>query len=83
MNWFSGIIVYLLIWWLVLCAVLPWRVKPPRRPETGMASSAPIAAHIGIKCVVTSIIAAFLWVGVYVLIKSGVIDYRYIASQMN
>ncbi|AEP09669.1 hypothetical protein MICA_1347 [Micavibrio aeruginosavorus ARL-13] len=47
-----------------------------------MASSAPIAANMGIKCVVTTVIAAFLWVCVYVLIDSGIIDYRYIASQM-
>lgn len=82
MTWFTGIVVYLLIWWVTLFVVLPWKVQPPRRPEPGMASSAPVAANMGIKCVVTTVIAAFLWVCVYVLIDSGIIDYRYIASQM-
>ena len=42
MTWFTGILVYVIIWWLVLFMVLPWGVKVPEEPEPGHASSAPV-----------------------------------------
>lgn len=82
MNWFSGLVVYLLIWWVVLFTVLPWKSHPPRRPGMGHAAGAPKTPNLGIKFVVTSLISGFLWVVVYVLIKKGFIDYRAIAIHM-
>lgn len=82
MNWFSGIVVYLLIWWLVLFTVLPWRNRPPAEPGPGHATSAPKSPNLGVKFVVTTVIAAFCWVAVYVLIDQGIINYRDIAMQM-
>ncbi|MBI2234304.1 MAG: DUF1467 family protein [Micavibrio aeruginosavorus] len=82
MGWFSGIVVYLLIWWVVLFTVLPWKSRPPARPGRGHAASAPKTPNLGIKFAVTTVIAAFLWVVVYILIEKGYIDYRAIAMQM-
>jgi len=82
MNWLSGIVTYLLIWWVVLFTVLPWKSKPSRQPGMGHAASAPKVPNLGIKFVVTSVISAFVWVGVYTLIEKGYIDYRAIAIQM-
>ena len=82
MNWISGIVVYLLIWWVALFTVLPWRSEPPSVPGIGHATSAPKVPNLGIKFLVTTVIAAFLWVVVYILIDIGYIDYRAIAMQM-
>lgn len=82
MGWFSGIVVYLLIWWVVLFTVLPWKSRPPARPGRGHAASAPKTPNLGIKFAVTTVIAAFFWVVVYILIEKGYIDYRAIAMQM-
>lgn len=82
MNWFSGIIVYLLIWWVTLFTVLPWKSRPPRRPGMGHAASAPKTPNLGVKFVVTSVIAAFVWGVVYLLIEKGFINYRAIAMHM-
>lgn len=82
MTWFTGIIVYLLIWWVVLFTVLPWKSRPPRRPGMGHATSAPKTPNLGVKFVVTSLISAFLWVVVYFMIEKGFIDYRAIAIHM-
>ena len=82
MNWFSGVLVYLLIWWVVLFTVLPWKSRPPRTPGYGHAASAPKAPNLGVKFVVTTVIAAFFWVVVYILIDEGFINYRAIAMQM-
>ncbi len=82
MNWFSGIVVYLLIWWCVLFTVLPWKSRPPKRPGLGHATGAPERPNLGIKFLVTTLISAFLWMCVYILIDRGFINYRGIAMQM-
>ena len=41
MNWLTGILVYVMIWWVVIFAVLPWGVRVPDEPEPGHAASAP------------------------------------------
>lgn len=82
MNWFTGVIVYVLIWWVVLFTVLPWRNQPPKNPQTGTAASAPNKPNLGIKFVATTVISAFVWVVVYLMIDQGIIDYRAIAIQM-
>lgn len=48
----------------------------------GHATSAPKTPNLGIKFLVTSVISAFFWVVVYILIKKGFIDYRAIALHM-
>jgi predicted secreted protein len=82
MNLFTGIVVYVLIWWVVLFTVLPWKSRPPSHPGLGHATSAPKAPNLGIKFLVTSLIAAVIWGIVYMLIQKGIIDYRAIAIQM-
>lgn len=82
MGLISGIAVYVLIWWVVLFTVLPWKVRPPVKPGMGHATSAPKAPNLGIKFLVTSLISGVVWVIIYVLIQKGFIDYRAIAIQM-
>ena len=41
MNWFSGILVYIVIWWLVLFMVLPVGVKRVETVEAGHDRGAP------------------------------------------
>lgn len=82
MGWISGIVVYVLIWWVVLFTVLPWKNRPSRNPQTGNVTSAPNKPNLGIKFVATSVISIFVWLVVYLLIDQGIIDYRAIAMQM-
>jgi len=82
MSLVSGIAVYVLIWWVVLFTVLPWKSRPNPTPGLGHATSAPKAPNLGIKFLVTSLISAFVWVIVYVLIQKGYLDYRALAMQM-
>ena len=76
MNWFSGLLVYVMIWWVVLFTVLPWGVKVPDEHEPGHATSAPAKPMLLRKFLVTSVIAAVLWVLVYYLIESDLISFR-------
>ena len=82
MTLFTGIVLYILIWWVVLFTVLPWKSRAPTKPGHGHATSAPNSPNLGIKFLVTSIISAVVLLIVYLLIQNGIIDYRAIAIQM-
>jgi len=66
MDWFTGIILYILIWWVTLFAVLPFGTKPVVKPDeqTGWRG-APEQPHLLRKAIATTIVAAIVWVAVY------------------
>lgn len=76
MTWVTGIASYFIIWWLVLFMVLPFGIEIPEVVRPGIAPSAPQHPRLLIKMVVTSLIAALIWVIVYMVIVSGVITLR-------
>jgi predicted secreted protein len=82
MSIFTGIIVYLLLYWTALFAILPWGNKAAEIPEDGQWGGAPINPRIKQKFLITGVIAAVLWIIVFFLIHYGVIDFRGIARHM-
>jgi predicted secreted protein len=82
MNLFTGIIVYLMIFWTVLFTVLPWGNKPLENIEEGNAGSAPANPRIKQKFMITAAVSAFLWVIIATLIHLNVVDFYAIAESM-
>ena len=76
MTWFTGVMVYIVIWWMVLLTVLPWGVKVPDNPEPGHATSAPQNPMMWRKALATTLIAAVLWGIAYWLIESELLSLR-------
>lgn len=76
MGWFTGAVVFIVVWFLVLFTVLPWGVKIPDDPEPGHAPSAPINPRIELKMAVTTAIAVAVWIFIYLLVESGAISFR-------
>jgi predicted secreted protein len=76
MNWVTGIVVYVIIWWTVLFAVLPWGVHVPDKAEPGHADSAPARPLLWKKAIATTLVAAVIWVGFYFLQRSNLISFR-------
>ncbi|MEQ5774022.1 MULTISPECIES: DUF1467 family protein [unclassified Thalassospira] len=76
MGWFSGLVTYLIIWWLVLFTVLPVGVRRQEVVEKGHDSGAPQNPHMWKKILATSLISAILWGVAYFVITSGLIDIR-------
>ena len=76
MNWFTGILVYVMIWWVVLFTVLPWGVKVPDKPEPGHASSAPRNPMMWRKVIATTVITTILWFIFYYISETGLISFR-------
>lgn len=78
----GGLVVYLILFWTVLFAVLPWGVKPVENPQLGNAPGAPANPNLKKKFFITAVLAGVLWLGVYTLIKVEIIDFHSIANQM-
>ena len=76
MGWLAGLFVYLIIWWVVLFAVLPWGVRVPDEPEEGHASSAPENPRLWTKVLVTTVVSLLVWLLVYFIMESGLISVR-------
>ena len=79
MNWFTGVLVYCMVWVLVLLTVLPWGVRPSEAPEPGHEPGAPEKPLLLRKMIITSLIAAVIWTGVYLVIDQGWISFREMA----
>lgn len=82
MGWVSGIVVFLITWWTVLFAVLPWGNCPDEVPQTGNVHSAPSFPKLWKKFLVTTIISCLIWAVVYGLIAANVISFHDMAAQM-
>jgi predicted secreted protein len=78
MNWFTGVVLFVIIWWTALFAVLPMGVRPVQQPDakTGWRG-APENPRLLKKVIVTTIVASILWLGAYALIRSDYISFRH------
>ena len=76
MNWFTGVLTYVIIWWVVLFTVLPWGNRPPEVPEEGHAPSAPAKPRLLLKFGVTTLIATVVFLLVLWLVQSDLISLR-------
>ena len=80
MSVVSGVVVYLITWWLVLFAVLPWGTAPPDQIDQGHAPSAPARPRLRMKFLVTTGVAAVVWLLIFLVIESGIISFREMAA---
>lgn len=76
MNWFTALLVYVVLWWLTLFTVLPLRIKVPENVPPGHATSAPENPRLLFKAGLTSVIAAALWIAFYVIVVIDVFDLK-------
>lgn len=76
MSWFQGIVAYIIIWWMVLFAVLPFGVRPLEKGDIGHAAGAPANPRLWLKAAVTTLVAGLLWLAFYALATSGLISFR-------
>jgi len=83
MGLVSGIVVFLITWWVVLFAVLPWGVRtlqedgdPAGEIAEGNAPSAPHRPRLTLKFLVTTGITAVIWLILFVVIESEVLSIR-------
>lgn len=80
MSWFTGAMVFVILWWLVFFMTLPIGARSyheaGERTEAGNAESAPISPRLWLKAAVATAIAAVLTAIVIYLIETGGISFR-------
>ncbi|MGE0254010.1 MAG: DUF1467 family protein [Alphaproteobacteria bacterium] len=69
----SAITVFIVLWWLVFFAVLPWGIQRDDAPRTGNDPGAPLRPRLLRKALLTTAIAAVLFAIVYVVIDGGLL----------
>lgn len=75
----TGIFTFLIIWWLVLFAVLPFGVQSQSEADDivpGTEPAAPVHHRMPIKLAVTTGVTAVLWIVVYFVISLDLIALR-------
>jgi len=76
MSLFTGIMVYVIVWWLVLLTVFPFSNRAPDVPELGHVERAPKCPHMWMKTAVTTAIATLIWGMIYWIIDANLVSFR-------
>jgi predicted secreted protein len=76
MNWLTGIVVYILVWWVTLFAILPLWVTPSEPGELGHAAGAPQGPLLLRKLALTTGLAAIIWLGIYIVVSEPWFSFR-------
>ena len=72
----SGVVVFVIIWWLVFFMVLPHGNAPPEVVEKGHMDGAPARPRLWRKVLITTAATIVLMIGYYFLAESGLISFR-------
>jgi predicted secreted protein len=76
MGWVTGIVVYVLVWWVILFAVLPLWVTPSEPDDPGHASGAPRRPRMLLKIALTTAASAVIWLLIHFVAVSPWISFR-------
>ena len=84
MGWFTALVLYTLIWWTVLFAVLPFGTRPLPEADRGAGGwrGAPERPLLWRKLLATTLVSAVIWGGGVALIHSPWLSFREMAAQM-
>ncbi len=78
MNWFTAVVVYVLIWWTALFAVLPIGTSPVAEPDEATGwRGAPARPRMGRKLLATTLVSLVIWGGVMLLIQGNWLSFRH------
>ncbi len=76
MTLFTGFVVYVIVWWMILVTLLPFGKRAPDTVEPGHVGSAPERPRMWIKAAVTTVIATAVWCGIYLVMENDLISFR-------
>ena len=76
MGWFTAIVLYVVVWWVALFAVLPLWVTPAEPDDPGFAAGAPQRPRLLAKVAVTTAVSAVIWLAIFALVKSPWLSFR-------
>lgn len=78
----SFVIIFILSWWMILFMVLPWGIEMVGANDEGNLPAAPKHHNLKKKLMITTVIASVVTVIIFLIIQSGIVDFRSIANDM-
>jgi predicted secreted protein len=72
MGLVSGVVIFVVLWWLTLYTVLPWGIRPCTQLVKGQETGAPQKANMKKKLIVTTLISFLLWSIIYIIIDADI-----------
>lgn len=78
----AGFVLYAIMWWTVIFAILPFGNKPPENITTGHAGSAPAQPRLLKKIIATTIVTTLLWWPAHMAVQYSMDQARESARQM-
>jgi predicted secreted protein len=78
----SFVIIFILTWWMVLFMVLPWGIEMVGANDEGNLPAAPRHHNLKKKLLITSVIAIIVSMIIFMIVQSGIVDFRSIANDM-
>lgn len=76
MSWVSGPFVFVMIWWVVIFAVLPFGVRRDEDPDAGNDPGAPRNPMLWRKMGVATLLSGVIWGIVYWTVEQGYFNFR-------
>ena len=77
MHWFTAIVLFTMIWWTVLFAVLPFGTRPVAEPDSATGwRGAPARPLMLRKLLATTVISVVLWCVALAIIASDWWSFR-------
>jgi len=76
MGWVTGVVLYVIVWWITLFAVLPLWVTPAEPDDPGHPAGAPQQPRLLLKAAITTAVSALIWLAIYLVIKSPWFSFR-------
>jgi predicted secreted protein len=76
MGWVTGIVVYFLVWWVTLFAVLPLWVTPANPRDPVFPPDTPPRPRLLLKAAITTAVSAVIWLVIFALVKSPWFSFR-------
>jgi len=75
-TWTSAIVLFVLIWWMVFFAVLPWGIRRAGDEALGHDAGAPLRPRLWLKTGVTTGITIVLFGVAFWLVQSNIVSFH-------
>lgn len=80
MSWVSGVVVYIMIWWMLFFMSLPFGARSSFEEgveePVGNVTSAPMVHHLKLKAMIVSALSLVVWFAVDWIIESDVVNFH-------
>jgi predicted secreted protein len=76
MSVFQGVVAYIVIWWVVIFAVLPFGIRPLAEGEIGHDAGAPANPRLWRKVAITTAVTTMIWLVFFAIVRAGLISFR-------